>query len=175
MQSQKEINRIWFVFLVAWFISGSVVWGADDLQLVSTCDAPFALAVAVAILIFPSQVRTVAAHRVCQHRRQSGFESKCWAGFGTSPSQFPSIYSRPGRRHHVPGQCEFRRVAGQRRFVSRRRFTNGQFVLFESAASDLVNGDNNNQTDVFLRDLLRPKHCAHQRQYKWVCRKRIFA
>ncbi len=31
--------------------------------------------------------------------------------------------------------------------------TNGQFVLFESAASDLVNGDNN-QTDVFLRDLL---------------------
>lgn len=32
--------------------------------------------------------------------------------------------------------------------------TNGQFVLFESAAGGLVSGDNNNQTDVFLRDVL---------------------
>ncbi|HTR40196.1 MAG TPA: hypothetical protein VMH87_01095, partial [Pseudomonadales bacterium] len=30
---------------------------------------------------------------------------------------------------------------------------NGQYVLFESAASDLVSGDNNRQMDVFLRDL----------------------
>jgi hypothetical protein len=32
--------------------------------------------------------------------------------------------------------------------------TNGQFALFESSASDLVAGDTNNCTDVFLRDLL---------------------
>jgi hypothetical protein len=32
--------------------------------------------------------------------------------------------------------------------------TNGQFVLFESAASDLVSGDNNGQSDVFLRNLV---------------------
>jgi len=31
--------------------------------------------------------------------------------------------------------------------------TNGQFVLFESAASDLVPGDTNSASDVFLRDL----------------------
>ncbi len=30
--------------------------------------------------------------------------------------------------------------------------SDGRFVLFESAASDLVNGDNNSATDVFLRD-----------------------
>jgi hypothetical protein len=30
---------------------------------------------------------------------------------------------------------------------------NGQYVLFESAASDLVSGDSNGQVDVFLRDL----------------------
>jgi Tol biopolymer transport system component len=33
--------------------------------------------------------------------------------------------------------------------------TNGQFALFESAASDVVPGDTNNVTDVFLRDLVR--------------------
>ncbi len=32
--------------------------------------------------------------------------------------------------------------------------TNGQFALFESRASDLVTGDTNNATDVFLRDLV---------------------
>ena len=32
--------------------------------------------------------------------------------------------------------------------------TNGQYVLFESAASDLVNNDTNNATDIFLRDLV---------------------
>lgn len=32
--------------------------------------------------------------------------------------------------------------------------TNGQFVLFESTASDLVSGDSNGQMDVFLRDLV---------------------
>jgi Tol biopolymer transport system component len=32
--------------------------------------------------------------------------------------------------------------------------TNGQFALFESAASDLVPGDTNNATDIFLRDLV---------------------
>ena len=32
--------------------------------------------------------------------------------------------------------------------------TNGQFVLFESAASNLVPGDTNNQSDVFVRDLV---------------------
>ena len=32
--------------------------------------------------------------------------------------------------------------------------TNGQFALFESRASDLVTGDTNNTTDVFLRDLV---------------------
>ncbi|MBE0544767.1 MAG: PD40 domain-containing protein [Verrucomicrobia bacterium] len=32
--------------------------------------------------------------------------------------------------------------------------TNGQFALFESRASDLVPGDTNNATDVFLRDLV---------------------
>ena len=31
--------------------------------------------------------------------------------------------------------------------------TNGQFVLFESSASDLVSGDTNKATDVFVRDL----------------------
>jgi Tol biopolymer transport system component len=31
--------------------------------------------------------------------------------------------------------------------------TNGQFVVFESSASDLVQGDTNNTTDVFVRDL----------------------
>ena len=32
--------------------------------------------------------------------------------------------------------------------------TNGQYVLFESSASDLVSGDTNNATDVFVRDLV---------------------
>jgi Tol biopolymer transport system component len=32
--------------------------------------------------------------------------------------------------------------------------TNGQFALFESAASDLVSSDTNNATDIFLRDVL---------------------
>ena len=32
--------------------------------------------------------------------------------------------------------------------------TNGQYALFESAASDLVAGDNNNTGDVFIRDLV---------------------
>ena len=32
--------------------------------------------------------------------------------------------------------------------------TNGQFVLFESSASDLVANDTNNATDVFIRDLV---------------------
>ena len=32
--------------------------------------------------------------------------------------------------------------------------TNGQFALFESSASDLVPGDTNNVTDVFVRDLV---------------------
>jgi len=32
--------------------------------------------------------------------------------------------------------------------------TNGQFALFESAASDLTPGDTNNATDIFLRDLV---------------------
>ncbi len=32
--------------------------------------------------------------------------------------------------------------------------TNGQFILFESNAGDLVSGDNNGQSDVFLRDLI---------------------
>jgi Tol biopolymer transport system component len=32
--------------------------------------------------------------------------------------------------------------------------TNGQFALFESSASDLVPGDTNNATDVFVRDLV---------------------
>ena len=32
--------------------------------------------------------------------------------------------------------------------------SDGRFVLFESAASDLVNGDNNSATDVFLRDMV---------------------
>lgn len=32
--------------------------------------------------------------------------------------------------------------------------TNGQFALFESAASDLVSGDTNKATDVFVRDLV---------------------
>ncbi len=32
--------------------------------------------------------------------------------------------------------------------------TNGQFVVFESAASDLVTNDNNNAADVFVRDLV---------------------
>lgn len=32
--------------------------------------------------------------------------------------------------------------------------TNGQYALFESAASDLVPGDNNNAGDVFIRDLV---------------------
>ena len=32
--------------------------------------------------------------------------------------------------------------------------TNGQFVLFESSASDLVAGDTNNATDIFVRDLV---------------------
>ena len=32
--------------------------------------------------------------------------------------------------------------------------TNGQYVLFESSASDLVPGDTNNATDVFVRDLV---------------------
>jgi Tol biopolymer transport system component len=32
--------------------------------------------------------------------------------------------------------------------------TNGQYVLFESSASDLVSGDTNGATDVFVRDLL---------------------
>ena len=33
--------------------------------------------------------------------------------------------------------------------------TNGQYALFESAASDLVPGDTNNATDVFVRDLVK--------------------
>ncbi len=32
--------------------------------------------------------------------------------------------------------------------------TNGQFALFESAASDILPGDTNNATDIFLRDLV---------------------
>jgi Tol biopolymer transport system component len=32
--------------------------------------------------------------------------------------------------------------------------TNGQYVLFESSASDLVSGDTNNATDIFVRDLV---------------------
>lgn len=32
--------------------------------------------------------------------------------------------------------------------------TNGQYVLFESSASDLVAGDNNGQPDIFLRDVV---------------------
>ena len=32
--------------------------------------------------------------------------------------------------------------------------TNGQFALFESSASDLVPGDTNNATDIFVRDLV---------------------
>ena len=32
--------------------------------------------------------------------------------------------------------------------------TNGQYVLFESSASDLVPGDSNNATDVFVRDVV---------------------
>jgi Tol biopolymer transport system component len=32
--------------------------------------------------------------------------------------------------------------------------TNGQYVLFESSASDLVPGDTNNATDVFVRDVV---------------------
>jgi hypothetical protein len=32
--------------------------------------------------------------------------------------------------------------------------TNGQFVLFESAASNLVSGDTNKSTDIFVRDLV---------------------
>jgi hypothetical protein len=32
--------------------------------------------------------------------------------------------------------------------------SNGQYVLFESSASDLANGDTNNATDVFVRDLV---------------------
>src|SRR5450432_1304155 len=32
--------------------------------------------------------------------------------------------------------------------------TNGQFALFESAASDIMLGDTNNATDIFLRDLV---------------------
>ncbi len=32
--------------------------------------------------------------------------------------------------------------------------TNGQFALFESSASDLVAGDTNNATDIFVRDLV---------------------
>jgi Tol biopolymer transport system component len=32
--------------------------------------------------------------------------------------------------------------------------TNGQYALFESAASDLVPGDTNNASDVFVRDLV---------------------
>jgi len=32
--------------------------------------------------------------------------------------------------------------------------TNGQYVLFESAASDLASGDTNNATDIFVRDLV---------------------
>jgi hypothetical protein len=35
--------------------------------------------------------------------------------------------------------------------------TNGQFVLFESAASNLVSGDTNKSTDVFVRDLVNAK------------------
>ncbi|HTL17447.1 MAG TPA: hypothetical protein VL793_09430 [Patescibacteria group bacterium] len=33
--------------------------------------------------------------------------------------------------------------------------TNGQFVLFESGASDLVSGDTNNAADIFIRDVLK--------------------
>src|SRR5215475_8907907 len=32
--------------------------------------------------------------------------------------------------------------------------TNGQFILFESAASNLVSGDTNKATDIFVRDLV---------------------
>jgi Tol biopolymer transport system component len=32
--------------------------------------------------------------------------------------------------------------------------TNGQFILFESSANDLVAGDNNNADDIFIRDVV---------------------
>jgi Tol biopolymer transport system component len=37
--------------------------------------------------------------------------------------------------------------------------TNGQFVLFESSASDVVTGDTNGATDIFLRDVATGTNC----------------
>jgi len=43
---------------------------------------------------------------------------------------------------------------------------NGHYVVFDSMASDLVSGDNNNQSDIFRRDLQEWRNYVGQRQHQ---------
>jgi Ca2+-binding RTX toxin-like protein len=60
---------------------------------------------------------------------------------------------RHRRRHHHPGLGLHRRHVGERRVLRRLDLGNGRYVVFESNATDLVAGDTNGATDIFVRDL----------------------
>jgi len=155
MNSHEGTKWIWSLFLAAWFSSAGAAWGVGHLQLVSARDSTIAAPAGGTgnsdLPIISADGRYVVFASVADNLVSNPYAGPVSAlrprslqvfvrdrVTGTTSLISANLAGAPGSGDSFPAAIS----------------TNGQFVLFESAASDLVNGDNNGLTDVFLRDLV---------------------
>jgi hypothetical protein len=141
--------------LIAWVLSVAYCSSAGNLQLVSTpipgtpahadgngyTDIPIISADGRYVLFASTSINLVSNPFASSFSLPASWSSQVFIRVrlaGATALVSANLSGLPGNGDSVPEAIS----------------TNGQFVLFESFASDLVAGDNNNQPDIFLRDLV---------------------